>query len=111
MIETRPLEPNFTDNQYLRSYLTLYKGLGKVGQDWAPDITLEEYKSGYTLWCVDFTKDQEAQTDKFHLNQTGNLIVKVQFAANVATTLDCVAYAVFDNMLEINKQREVSIDY
>jgi hypothetical protein len=111
MIETRPLKPNFIDDQYLRSYLTLYKGLGKLGQYWAPDITLEEYKSGYTLWCVDFTKDQEAQTDKFHLIQTGNLRVEVQFAANVATTLNCVVYAVFDNMLEINKQREVSIDY
>ena len=72
MMETRPLEPNFTNDQYLRSYLSLYKGLGKLGQDWAPDITLEEYKNGYTLWCVDFTKDQEAQTDKFHLIQTGN---------------------------------------
>ena len=111
MIETRPLEPNFTDDIYLRSYLSLYKGLGKLGQDWAPDITQEEYKSGYTLWCVDFTKDQEAQTDKFHLIQTGNLRVEVQFAANVATTLNGVMYAVFDNMLEINKQREVSIDY
>ncbi|XP_055997921.1 uncharacterized protein F54H12.2-like [Ostrea edulis] len=82
-----------------------------LGQDWAPDITLEEYKNGYTLWCVDFTKDQEAQTDKFHLIQTGNLRVEVQFAANVARTLNCVVYAVFDNLLEINKQREVSIDY
>ena len=111
MMETRPLEPNFTDDQYLRSYLSLYKGLGKLGQDWSPDITLEEYKNGYTLWCVDFTKDQEAQTDKFHLIQTGNLRVEVQFAANITTTLNCVVYAVFDNLLEINKQREVAIDY
>ncbi|XP_056022006.1 uncharacterized protein F54H12.2-like [Ostrea edulis] len=111
MIETRPLEPNFNDDQYLRSYLTLYKGLGKLAQDWAPDISLEEYKKGYTLWCVDFTKDQEAQTDKFHLIQTGNLRVEVQFTANVAETLNCVVYAVFDNLLEVNKQREVSIDY
>ena len=107
-METRPLEPNFTDDQYLRSYLTLYKGLGKLGQDWAPDITLEEYKKGYTLWCVDFTKDQ-AQTDKFHLIQMGNLRVEVQFTANVTDTLNCVVYAVFDNLLEIN--REVSIDF
>lgn len=111
MMETRPLEPNFNEDQYLRSYLSLYKGLGKLGQDWAPDITLEEYKSGYTLWCVDFTKDQEAQTDKFHLIQTGNLRVEVQFAANLTTTLNGVVYAMFDNMLEINKQREVSIDF
>ncbi|XP_055999297.1 uncharacterized protein F54H12.2-like [Ostrea edulis] len=111
MMETRPLEPNFTADQYLRSYLSLYKGLGKLGPDWAPDITLEEYKNGYTLWCMDFTKDQEAQTDKFHLIQTGNLRVEVQFTDSIATTLNCVVYAVFDNLLEINKQREVSIDY
>jgi hypothetical protein len=60
---------------------------------------------------VDFTKAQDAQTDKFHLIQTGNLRVEVQFAANVATTLNGVVYAVFDNMLAINKQGEVSIDY
>jgi hypothetical protein len=60
---------------------------------------------------VDFTKEQEAQTDKFHLVQTGNMRVEVQFAANVATTLNGVMYAVIDNMLEINKQRKVSIDY
>jgi hypothetical protein len=59
MIETRHLEPNSNDNQYLRSYLTLYKGLGKLRQDWAPDISLEECKSGYTLWYVDFTKTKK----------------------------------------------------
>jgi hypothetical protein len=29
LIETRPLEPNFNEDQYLRLYLILYKGLGK----------------------------------------------------------------------------------
>jgi hypothetical protein len=60
---------------------------------------------------VDFTEDQEAQTDKFHLIQTGNIRVEVQFAANLVTTLNGVVYVLFDIMLEINKQREVSIDY
>ncbi|XP_062611654.1 uncharacterized protein F54H12.2-like [Saccostrea cucullata] len=87
----------------------LYQALGKLGVDWAPDITLEEYKSGYTLWGWDFTKDQEAQSDKFHIIETGNLRVEVQFTNN--TTINCVVYAEFDNLLEINKQREVSIDY
>lgn len=64
---TRPFEPDFANDEYLRSYLILYQGLGKLGGDWAPDITLEEYKNRYTLWCVDFTKDQEAQLGKFHL--------------------------------------------
>lgn len=110
-MSTRPFEPDFENNLYLRSYLSLYQGLGKLGEDWAPDITLEEYKNGYTLWCVDFTKDQEAQLDKFHLIETGNLRIEVQFAENTAETLNCLVYAEFDNLLEINKQREVNIDY
>lgn len=81
-ISTRPFEPDFTTNVYLISYLSLYQGLGKFGSDWAPDITFEEYKDGYTLWCIDFTKDQEGQLDKFHVIETGNLRIKVQFGEN-----------------------------
>lgn len=110
-ITTRPFEPDFANDLYLRSYLSLYQGLGKFREDWAPDISFEEYKDGYTLWCVDFTKDQEAQLDKFHLIETGNLRIEVQFSQNTATTLNCLVYAEFDNLLEINKQREVSVDY
>ncbi|XP_052695795.1 uncharacterized protein F54H12.2-like [Crassostrea angulata] len=110
-ISTRPFEPDFTNNLYLRSYLSLYQGLGKFGSDWAPDINFEEYKDGYTLWCIDFTKDQEAQLDKFHLIETGNLRIEVQFGENTPEALNCLVYAEFDNLLEINKQREVNIDY
>ena len=110
-VMSRPFEPDFANNKYLRSYLSLYQGLGKLGYDWAPDITVGQYKNGYTLWCIDFTKDQEAQLDRFHLIQTGNLRIELQFAANLPNTLNCVVYAEFDNLLEINKQREVSIDY
>ena len=91
--------------------MSLYQGLGKLGDDWAPDVTFGEYKNGYTLWCIDFTKDQEAQLDKFHLIQTGNLRIELQFAQNTTETLNCVVYAEFDKLLEINKQREVNIDY
>lgn len=87
--------------------MSLYQGRGKLGDDWAPDITLEEYK----LWCVAFTKDQEAQLDKFHLIETRNLRIEVQFADYTTETLNCLVYAEFENLLKINKQREVNIDY
>ncbi|XP_062600266.1 uncharacterized protein F54H12.2-like [Saccostrea cucullata] len=50
-MSNRCFEPNFNDDLYLRSYLSLYQALGKLVEDWAPDITLEKYKSGFTLWC------------------------------------------------------------
>ena len=50
-IGSRPFEPDFANNSYLRSYLSLYQGLGKLGEDWSPERwTLKGYKNGYTLW-------------------------------------------------------------
>lgn len=85
--------------------------MGKFVADWAPDITFDEYKDGYTIWGIDFTKDQEAQLDNFHLIETGNLRIVIQFAVNMTETQNFVVYAAFDNLLEINKEREVSIDF
>lgn len=72
-ITSRPFGPDFANNLYLRSHLSLYKGPGKLGDDLAPDVTLGEYKNGYILWCIDFTKGQDAQPDNFHLIERGNL--------------------------------------
>ena len=48
-ISTRPYEPDFQRGLYLRSNLSIYQGLGKLGGDLTSNITLEEYKNGYTL--------------------------------------------------------------
>lgn len=72
---------------------------------------LKNIKTGTLKWCIDFTKDQEAQLDKFHLIETGNLRIEVQFSEKAPEALNCLVYAEFDNLLEINKQREVNIDY
>lgn len=79
--------------------------------DLAPDITMEQYKNGFTLWCIDFTKDKEAQLNKFHLIDTGNLRIEVQFGQNILQTLNCLVYEEFENLLEINRKREENIDY
>lgn len=43
---------------------------------------MEKYESGDTLCCVDFTRDQENQTDKLNLIHIGHLGVDEQFVAN-----------------------------
>ena len=109
---TRPFEPDFANNSYLRSYLSLYQALGRIGEDWAPDIGQKEYGEGFTLWGYDFTPDQNAQSfEKFHLIKTGNMRIELQFSAALVNTINCIVYGEFDNVLEINKQREVSVDY
>ena len=108
---TRPLEPDFENNLYLKSYLSLYQGLGRLGEDWAPSVTIDNYRRGYTLWCFDLTADQDNDQSKLHWIKTGNLRVELQFAQALAESVNCIVYGEFDNVLEINKQREIAIDY
>ena len=108
---TRPLEPDFENNLYLRSYLSMYQGLGRLGEDWSPAVTFISYRKGYTLWCFDLTADQDNDQSKMHWIKTGNLRIELQFAQALAESVNCIVYGEFDNVLEINKQREVAIDY
>ena len=112
MQTSRPFEPKFgAEKQYLRSYMSLFQTLGRIGDDWSPDITYEEYGDGFTLWGHDFTTDQNAHKDQFHLIKTGNMRIELQFNTALAHTINCIVYGEFDNVLEINKAREVTVDY
>ena len=82
-----------------------------MGEDWAPSVTIDNYRRGYTLWCFDLTADQDNDQSKLHWIKTGNLRVELQFAQALAESVNCIVYGEFDNVLEINKQREIAIDY
>ncbi|XP_061170879.1 uncharacterized protein F54H12.2-like [Saccostrea echinata] len=71
-----------------------------------PAYPANSKNEGYRKRHEAIDASQEAQSDKFHLIETGNLRVEVQFTNNTATTLNCVVYAELDNILEINKERE-----
>ena len=109
---SRPFEPKFgAEKLYLRSYMSLYQTLGRIDDDWSPSISYEEYGDGFTLWGYDFTTDQNAHKDQFHLLKTGNMCIELQFNTALTKTINCIVYAEFDNVVEINKKREVNHDY
>ena len=109
---SRAFEPKFgAEKLYLRSYMSLYQTLGRIDDDWSPSISYEEYGDGFTLWGYDFTTDQNAHKDQFHLLKTGNMCIELQFNTALTQTINCIVYAEFDNVVEINKQREVNHDY
>lgn len=107
----RPFEPNFTRNEYLRSYMSLYQALSSRDQVQNCNIDYEDYKDGYTFWGYDFTPDQAADQSHLHPIKTGNLRLELQFANSLAKTINVIVYAEFDNLIEINGLREVITDY
>lgn len=102
----KPLEPNFATGRYIDSYLTLFSCLEKGSNG----ITREAYPKGFTLWAFDFTPDLDCG-DHLNLVKQGNLRVEIRFAQALATSVNCVILAEFDNIVEIDKDRNVVYDY
>ena len=107
----KPFEPRFGNDQYLRSFLSVYQALASQNQVQNCNIDYEDYKGGYCFWGYDLTPDQAADQSHLHPIKTGNLRLELQFATSLDKTINVIVYAEFDNLIEINGLREVTTDY
>ena len=54
------LKPRFGNDQYLRSFLSIYQALASKNQVQNCNIDYEDYKGVYCFWGYDLTPDQAA---------------------------------------------------
>ena len=54
----KPFEPRFGNDQYHRSFLSVYQALASQNQVQNCNIEYEDYKGGYCFWGYDLTPDQ-----------------------------------------------------
>ena len=110
-IHNRPFEPNFEEGLYLKSYLSLYQAVSAFGLNKSFDIAKEDYNGGYCMWGYDLTADQGSEEGQLHPIKTGSLRIELQFAQALATVINVIVFAEFDNQIEINSLREIVTDY
>jgi hypothetical protein len=109
-IPAKPLQPNFERERYIRCYDTLFSGTGQSYQDEGNCITREDYSKGYTIFAFNLTPDLNDGTH-FNIVKQGNLRLEIHFAQPLAATINVVAYAEFENILEIDRNRNILFDY
>ena len=109
-VPAKPLTPNFTDDLCTRSYASLFTGTGFMGHDRGNQISLEEYSKGFTLFAFDLTPDLD-EGGHFHLLKQGNLRLELHFKTALSQTINVIVYAEFDNVIEIDKARNILFDY
>lgn len=106
----KPIEPDFTNHRYITAYISLFSGTGKLQKDEGTDISREDYRGGYALYAFDLTPDL-AESDHFNLNKEGNVRLDAKFGTALPNTINAIVYAEFENVIEIDRNKNVIFDY
>ena len=110
-VTAHPLTPDYENGLYMEAYNTLFSGTGIHWKDEGNHISYDEYVGGNTLYCFDLSPDLSATEPHWNLQRQGTLRLEVKFAAPLATAINCIIYAEFQNLIEIDKNRNVIVDY
>ena len=106
----KPIECDFANHQSLSGYLSLFTGSGKYRRDEGLDIDRQQYEQGYTLFAYYLSPDL-SEEGYFNLVKEGSIRVELKFAAALPHTINVIAYAEFESIIEINREKQVLIDY
>jgi hypothetical protein len=87
--------------------MSLFSGIGKANRDEGNDIDRFNFANGYALYAFDLTSDL-SEGDHFNLARQGTVRVDMKFANALPHTITVVAYAEFENIIEIDRNRNVT---
>ena len=110
-IPSKPLQPDFTNDRFVRSYVRLFRQTGQYYRDTGNAISREQYKDGCALFAFDLTPQMDSSEVGFELIKHGNIRIEIHFAIATARTLTVIVFAEHDNLLEIDQDRNVAFDY
>jgi len=106
----KPIQLNYDGNLYIRAYNSMFSGTSKLNCDEGNGISRDDYKDGYALYAFDLTADV-GEDDHFNLVKHGNVRLALKFAEALAETVTVIAFAEFDNVIELDRDRNVLVDF
>ena len=106
----KPLKLDFAAGRFIAAYAGLFGGTNKINRDEGNDISRSDYANGYALYAYDLTPDL-AEDDHVNLTRQGTVRLDLKFGNALAQTVTVIAYAEFDNLIEIDRNRNVVFDF
>lgn len=106
MVPSRPFQPDFGNNLYIRDYLSLFDGTRTMFTDRTIDISRDDYGKGFTIWIFDLSPDHGCG-ECASPPRNGNVRVELKFSAATTETVNVLCYAEFRTFVEIDKYRSL----
>ena len=110
-IPAKPLQPDFAHDRFIRNYFCLFSQTSQYYRDTGNGISREQYKNGCALFAFDLTLQMDSGEVSFELIKHGNICIEIPFANATARTFTVLVFAEHDNLLEIDRDRNVAFDY
>jgi hypothetical protein len=108
---SQPLTMDFSMNLYAKAYTQLFEGLGIGQENKGNGITPTMFKYGSCIFAIDLSPDED-DGNHFDLIREGATTINIHFASVVPVPgIEVICYAEYDNLLEIDHNRNVYIDY
>ncbi|KAF4528561.1 hypothetical protein B566_EDAN014774 [Ephemera danica] len=110
-IPSAPLQPDYGNGQYIEAYLSTFTGTGLMFKDDGHCISRSDYPHGYCLYAFDLTPDLSANDCHWTLRKSGSVTIDVKFKKALPQAINCISFAEFQNLIQIDKQRNVTTDF
>lgn len=114
MLNGRPYTPDFTNKNYTREYVDLYRALCQDTTEPMMDITYDDFKDKYCFFAFNLSPDaSNSGADNGIVNSLTSDTIRVELTWNSALTspLNMITYALYDNHISISIDREVKHDF
>jgi len=96
------VQPDYEHRLYIRAYNSMFAGSAKLCKDEGLYIRREDCSNGYALYAFDLTADL-GEEDHFSLVRHGERAL--------ANTVTAIAYAEFENVIEVDRDSNVVFDF
>ena len=106
----KPLVMDYDKGLFVNAYMGMFTGSRQENQDEGNGIGRIEFPNGYTLYVFDLTPDL-SECDSFNLTRSGGVRLAMKFSTALVKTITVVAFAEFENVIEIDRNRNVVFDY
>jgi len=101
---------NYTGTQWICAYNSLYMGTGRLFYNEGLVIKRTKYAFGYAPYTFVLSPDL-TDDEKFELLRTGSVRLQLKFSQQLADPITIIIYAEYQNMIEIDRNRNVLHDF
>lgn len=107
----RAFTPDFENKIFGESYYSLFNGTGIHFGDAGNELTREDFLGGSCIHTLDLTPCLTSSQGNWNLQKNSLIRIEVRFVKGLTEPVNLLVFSEFDNLLQINKNRDILVDY